>query len=67
MLDLSEIDLGDLCALDDHSYEHSWWFDPASGDVVLWSDDFEEQGEQAPESRGLRPIEPTPSHGTDRP
>ena len=63
MLDLRDVDLGDLCeALEDHSYEHSWWLDPATGEVVLWSDYFEEQGEQDPDSRGLRPIEPIPSH-----
>jgi len=29
MLDLSCVGLDDLCsALEDHSYEHSWWFDP---------------------------------------
>lgn len=62
MLDLKAIDLSDLAsALEDHSYDHSWWLDPRTGEVVLWSDYFEEQGEPEPESRGLRPIEPTPS------
>lgn len=63
MLDLSEVDLGELAmALEDHSYEHSWWLDPDSGEVVLWSDYFEEQDEPDPETRGLRPIDPIPSH-----
>jgi predicted nucleotidyltransferase len=63
VLDLNAVDLSDLAdALEDHSYEHSWWLDPKTGEVVLWSDWTEEQGEQDPESRGLRPIEPLASH-----
>ena len=63
MLDLKSIDLDDLAqALDDHSYEHSWWLDPRTGEVVLWSEYFEEQGELDPETRGLRAIDPIPSH-----
>jgi uncharacterized protein (UPF0332 family)/predicted nucleotidyltransferase len=63
VLDLKDVDLDDLCqALDDHSYEHSWWLDPQSGEVVLWSDWAEGQGEPHPDSRGCRFIEPTPSH-----
>jgi Uncharacterised protein family (UPF0158)/Nucleotidyltransferase domain len=62
VLDLRKVDLGALAqALEDHSYEHSWWLDPETGEVVPWSDYFEEQGEPDPESRGLRPIEPIPS------
>jgi len=62
VLDLKAIDLGDLVqALEDHSHEHSWWLDPRSGEVVLWSDYFESQGEPDPESRGLIPIEPISS------
>ena len=63
MLDLTKVDLGDLMvALEDHSDEHSWWLEPETGEVVLWSDYFEEQGEPDPESRGLRPIERVSSH-----
>ena len=63
MLDLKDIDLDELCAaLDDHSPEQNWWLDPSTGEVVFWSEYFEEQGELDPESRGLRLIEPTPSH-----
>jgi predicted nucleotidyltransferase len=63
VLDLKDIYLGDLCeALDDHSYEHGWWLDPQTGEVVLWSDLAEEQGEAHPDSRGWRSIDPTPSH-----
>jgi Uncharacterised protein family (UPF0158)/Nucleotidyltransferase domain len=62
VLDLRKVDLGDLAtALEDHTHEHSWWLDPETGEVVLWSDYFEEQDEPDPESRGLRPIEPIPS------
>lgn len=62
MLDLKSVNLGDLSeALEDHSYESSWWLDPDTGEVILWNDSFEEQGEPEPEQRGLRPIEPTPS------
>ncbi len=63
MLDLRSIDLDDLAeALEDHSYEHSWWLDPETGEVVLWSDYSEEQGEPHPDARGLRAIDPIPSH-----
>jgi predicted nucleotidyltransferase len=34
MLDLAAVDLGDLCmALEDHSYESSWWIHPVSGEI----------------------------------
>jgi Uncharacterised protein family (UPF0158)/Nucleotidyltransferase domain len=59
VLDLKAIDLGDLMeALEDHSYEHSWWLDRSTGEIVLWSDWTAEQGEEDPEARGLLPIEP---------
>jgi predicted nucleotidyltransferase len=63
VLDLVRVDLDDLAeALEDHSYEHSWWLDPETGEVVLWSDYLKEQGETHPEARGLRAIDPIPSH-----
>jgi hypothetical protein len=63
VLDLESVDLGDLAnALEDHSYDHSWWLDPETGEIVLWSDYFREQGEPEPEVRGLIPIEPILSH-----
>jgi len=63
VLDLRTVDLEDLAeALEDHSYDHSWWLDPQTGEVVLWSDYLEAQGEPDPESRALRPIGPVPSH-----
>lgn len=67
MLDLNAVDLDDLAqALEDHSYDHSWWLDPETGAIDLWSDWTEEQGEPHPEERGLRPIEPVPSHDAYR-
>ena len=63
MLDLHRVDLGELAvALEDHSYDHSWWLDPETGEVVLWGDYFAEQDEPDPESRELRPIEAIPSY-----
>jgi predicted nucleotidyltransferase len=63
VLDLTNVDLSDLAqALEDHPYEHSWWLDPETGEVVLWSDYSEEQGEPDPEAHGLRAIDPIPSH-----
>ena len=63
MLDLQDIDLGDLAeALEDHSYEHSWWLDAHTGEVVLWSEALEDEAERHPEEQGLRAIDPTPSH-----
>jgi predicted nucleotidyltransferase len=63
VLDLKKVDFGDLAeALEDHSYDHSWWLDPKTGEVVLWSDHLEEQGDPDPETRGLRAIDAIPSH-----
>ena len=63
MLDVASVDLVDLAqALQDHSYEHSWWFDPKTGAVELWSDDVrDESGEDHPEERDLVAIEPLES------
>jgi hypothetical protein len=60
MLDVTSVDLSDLAeALQDHSYEHSWWFDPETGAVELWSDDVRDEfGEGHPAERGLIAIEP---------
>ena len=39
MLDLDRVELDDLAAaLQDHSAEHSWWLDPRTGQLELWSD-----------------------------
>jgi Uncharacterised protein family (UPF0158)/Nucleotidyltransferase domain len=63
MLDLQQVRLRDLAeALEDHSPETSWWFDPETGESEPYLDpdsaDFEED---PPEERGLIPIEPIPS------
>jgi hypothetical protein len=63
MLDVASVDLVDLAqALQDHSYEHSWWFDPKTGAVELWGAYVrDELGEDHPEQRGLVAIEPLDS------
>ena len=64
MLDLEKIDLGSLCeALEDHSGESTWWFDPDSGQVERQTDTFlEEEEDEDREARGLIAIDPVPSH-----
>jgi hypothetical protein len=59
MLDLEKIDLADLAlALEDHSRDHGWWFDPATGDV---EPRFEARfGEDGP-AAGLIAVDPLPS------
>lgn len=43
MLDLAAVDLGDLCmALEDHSYESSWWIDSVSGEIRFSGPDDED-------------------------
>ena len=63
MLDPEKVDLTDLAlALEDHSTEHSWWLDPATGEV---EPSFGETGEDGPAPGGERtdliPVEPLPS------
>lgn len=56
MLDLSSIDLEMLVmALEDHSYESSWWLDPATGAVEFCSVDDDPEDF---ESRGLVYVHP---------
>jgi hypothetical protein len=63
MLDLARIRLDELAqALEDHSDDHSWWLDPQTGELVLWSDYSEQEGELDPEARELHPIDPLSSH-----
>lgn len=63
MLDLQRLDLEELCmALEDNSPEHTWWLEPRSGQLELWSYDVEEQAGEQPEKRGLRFVEPIGSH-----
>ena len=64
MLDLDSC-LQDLCtALEDNSPEHSWWFDPASGECEFRSryEDSELDEEEHPFERGLIEVDPVSSH-----
>jgi hypothetical protein len=64
MLDLQRVDLRALAeALEDHSPETSWWFDPQSGDAEsrvdpLYADDGEQEDAL---DRDLILVEPIPS------
>jgi predicted nucleotidyltransferase len=64
MLDPDRIDLSDLAhALHDHSDDHEWWFDPSTGEIVLWSELVgDELGEGHPDVRGFLFVEAVPSH-----
>jgi predicted nucleotidyltransferase len=66
MLEVQQVDLRSLAeALEDHSPETSWWFDPQTGDSEPYLDDFDaESDEEHPSGRGLIPIEPIPSRET---
>jgi predicted nucleotidyltransferase len=61
MLDVNLVDLAGLAeALEDRSTQ--WWFDPASGQLEPWSEDFGgEVDESHPAHRGLRLVEPIDS------
>src|SRR2546421_11406457 len=62
MLDLDRLDLGELCmALEDNSPDHSWWVDPRSGMLELWSDVGDNEDEEHPEDRGLVGVDPIDS------
>jgi len=42
MLDLAAVNLDDLCiALEDHSYESSWWIHPSSGEIRFHNPDVD--------------------------
>jgi len=64
MLDPDQVDLSGLAhALQDHSHDHEWWFDPSGGDLVLWSELVgDELDEGHPEERGFVLVEPVPSN-----
>lgn len=59
MLELSAVDLDALVeALEDHSDFLRWFVDPASGEVVAWSEDFDAPN---PEEHGAVFVPPIPS------
>ncbi len=63
MLELEALDLDDLCtALEDNSYEHSWWFDPRSGVVRLHVPDVHDTDGEDLHEAGLVRIDPVPSN-----
>jgi hypothetical protein len=59
MLDPEQVDLADLAlALEDHSPDHKWWFDPSTGAV---EPRFEARFGDYDGETGLVPIEPMPT------
>ena len=61
MLGLSAVDLDALVqALEDHSDFIHWFVDPATGEVIPWSADMDEEPD--PGDRGARYVDPLPSH-----
>lgn len=62
MLELAQVDLQDLVrALEDQSNFHSWWLDPRSGAIELWSEDVLDEQVDHPADRGAVAIEPIES------
>ena len=63
VLALAQVDLADLAlALEDHSQEHSWWFDPATGTVdPRFADDLDDPPFGRDGERRLIRVEPLPS------
>jgi predicted nucleotidyltransferase len=62
MLELGQVDLQDLAsALEDQSDFHSWWLDPRSGAIELWSEDVLDEDEDRPADRDAVAIEPIAS------
>lgn len=64
MLELDRVDLRSLCeALEDHSWESSWWLDPRTGEVEVLLEDtaLREVDEEHPGERGWVRIDPVPS------
>lgn len=64
-LDLDRIDLSELChALEDHSGETGWWFDPRTGELHMLLDsmwDGEDVDDDFEPPEGLRRVEPIAS------
>ena len=48
-------------ALEDHSYEHEWWLDPATGELEFRSEDLGELDGDELVGRGFIYVEPTDS------
>ncbi len=63
MLDLSAVDLGEIAtALEDHSFEGSWWIDADTGEVWYWRGEEDDDPELDPDGRDdARHIDPLPS------
>jgi predicted nucleotidyltransferase len=62
MLELAAVDLDDLCqALEDHSYETSWWLDPRTGEIRYHNPDVADDGHDDLEAAGLVFIDPVES------
>ncbi len=60
MLELAQIDLSELAeALEDHSYEHEWYIDRATGEILMRSDHVDDVEDL--EGRDLVAIASTPS------
>jgi uncharacterized protein (UPF0332 family) len=60
MLEVSAVDLVGLAeALEDHTYEHTWWFDPRTGQVEL-SVDAAGVPASLLDTENLIPVDPTP-------
>jgi len=66
MLDISAVDLVGLAeALEDHTFEHTWWFDPRTGQVELDVDaPGLSLGQQHTEH--LIPVDPAPARAGQR-
>jgi uncharacterized protein (UPF0332 family) len=66
MLEISAVDLVGLAeALEDHTIEHTWWFDPRSGQVEL-SVDTPGQPPSRLDTDRLIPVDPTPARASQR-
>lgn len=67
MLSLASIDLEELCmALEDNSYETSWWIDPRSGAIRFHNPGADEDTADDLEEADLVRIEPVGSHDAYR-
>ncbi|MDQ3987993.1 MAG: UPF0158 family protein [Actinomycetota bacterium] len=63
MLDLDTLDMAGLCAaLEDNSYESSWWLDSRTGEVRYHYSDAEDESVDDLDEAGLVLIEPIGSH-----